>query len=422
MRSLKIQQQQEEASQLCVILLIVFIGFAGTSMAYPIFPPLFLDPTQSSWIPRHWSASTRNLLLGLALASYPFGQFIGAPTLGSLSDHYGRKRILTISLVGSTLGYSLCAMALSLNLVGLLILSRFLTGLIEGNVILVQAMAVDLKTLVKAKTLGRINGYASIGYVTGPLLGGALSDPNIHPTFSFALPFWCAAFFCFITLLLTLFKLQETHVHRHNTVRSGSTFKKQFSLIQRFKILFQNPLLKHFLIVSALFTFCVDIFYEFGPVYLTAFWNMTPAGIALYNAALSFGLAIGSTWLYSLALSKLSDLLILMLSMVLTCIAVSLTMVVPSKMIVFLLFGLAGMTIAVANSQLILSVSNAAAKTIQGEAIGAQFSLRMLGDACICLIGGFMITESITLPLFIGSIIGLISALIHYQFHRSREI
>lgn len=60
---------KEEKQQLWIILLIVFIGFVGTSIAYPIFPPLFLHPENSSIIPAHWSENYRSILLGIALAA-----------------------------------------------------------------------------------------------------------------------------------------------------------------------------------------------------------------------------------------------------------------------------------------------------------------------------------------------------------------
>ena len=85
---------KEEKQQLWIILLIVFIGFIGTSIAYPIFPPLFLHPEQGSIVPVTWHESMRGIFLGIALAVYPLGQFIGSPILGGCSDRYGRKRML----------------------------------------------------------------------------------------------------------------------------------------------------------------------------------------------------------------------------------------------------------------------------------------------------------------------------------------
>src|SRR3990167_7194178 len=184
---------KDERQQLWIILLIVFIGFVGTSIAYPIFPPLFLHPAHGAIIPAAWHENARSIFLGIALAAYPLGLFIGSPILGGCSDRYGRKRLLMLSLAGSAIAYFLSALSLQFNCLWVLLASRFLTGLMEGNFAIVRAMATDLSSISKYKSLGRINGISAIGYVMGPILGGFLSDTHVVHWFSFALPFFIAS-------------------------------------------------------------------------------------------------------------------------------------------------------------------------------------------------------------------------------------
>src|SRR5688572_14292238 len=145
----------EEKQQLWIISLIVLTGFAGTSIAYPIFPPLFLHPSDHGIVSSVWSESARSIFLGITLAAYPLGQFIGSPILGGLSDRYGRKPILLISLLGSVLGYLLSGLSLEFNWLWILLFSRFLTGLMEGNIAIVRAMGADLESINKYKSIGR---------------------------------------------------------------------------------------------------------------------------------------------------------------------------------------------------------------------------------------------------------------------------
>jgi MFS transporter, DHA1 family, tetracycline resistance protein len=402
---------KDERQQLWIILLIVFIGFVGTSIAYPIFPPLFLNPTLGSIVPPAWNANARSIFLGIALAAYPLGQFIGSPILGGCSDRYGRQRMLMLSLTGSVFGYFLSALALQFNWLWILLLSRFLTGLMEGNLAIVRAMATDLESISKFKSIGRINGMAAIGYVMGPLIGGFLSDNTIVHWFSFAFPFFLAMLFSIAAALLAFFKLskktQPISLH-------GLTIWQRFNLISRFKVLFQkSDALKYLLIISTIFTFSVDIFYEFGPVYLTGLWSMTPAGIAIYNAALSFTLAVGAGWLPHRLSLHFSIKRVIAVAMLTTAIVFALIAIFPSKILVFLLFGLVGLSIATVNTNMTIQVSNSADRTIQGEAMGAQLSLRMLGDAIICLAGGFLIVTSVILPIALSCLIAAF-ALITY--------
>ncbi len=80
-------------------------------------------------------------LAALLLAAYPFGQFFGAPVLGSLSDDYGRKRTITFSLIVAAFCYLVTGIAIHMRYLELLILSRFATGLMEGNIAVARAMA-----------------------------------------------------------------------------------------------------------------------------------------------------------------------------------------------------------------------------------------------------------------------------------------
>ncbi len=393
----------EDKQQLLIILLIVFIGFVGTSIAYPIFPPLFLHPTHDSIISFTWSVNVRSIFLGIALAAYPLGQFIGSSILGGCSDRYGRKKLLLISLMGSTIGYLFSALSLQFNWLWMLLLSRFFTGLMEGNLAIVRAMAVELSSINKFKSMGRINSAAAIGYVIGPLIGGFLSDTNLVPWFSFSFPFFLATAISILAVLLVALKAVE---RKQINTYSDISIWQRFNLVTRFKLLFRkNATLKYLLIASTIFTFSVDIFYEFGPVYLTGLWAMSPGSIAVYNAALSLTLAIGAGWLPHHLSLYFSVERVIVSAILVTAIMFGLMTILPSPVLAFIIFALIGFSIATVNTNMTIQVSNSADRSIQGEAMGAQLSLRMLGDAIICLVGGFLIASSVILPIASSCII-----------------
>ena len=80
------------------VLVVLFLGYLGFSLALPLFPPLFLDP-KHAFLPVETTTTMRRILLGILFAMYPLGQFVGAPLLGKFSDKYGRKPVLLISLI-----------------------------------------------------------------------------------------------------------------------------------------------------------------------------------------------------------------------------------------------------------------------------------------------------------------------------------
>ena len=79
---------------------VVFVGFVGYSLMIAIFTPLVLRP-DGGMLPHGASTAARAIALGVLLALYPLAQFLAAPVIGSLSDRYGRKPTLLVSLVAS---------------------------------------------------------------------------------------------------------------------------------------------------------------------------------------------------------------------------------------------------------------------------------------------------------------------------------
>jgi DHA1 family tetracycline resistance protein-like MFS transporter len=241
----------------------------------------------------------------------------------------------------------------------------------------------------------------------GPLIGGFLSDNTIVQWFSFAFPFFLAMLFSITAAILAAFMLNEkTQILSINEL----TIWKRFNLVSRFRSIFRtSSTLKHLLIISTIFTFSVDIFYEFGPVYLTGLWSMTPAGIAMYNAALSFTLAVGSGWLPHHLSLRFTIKNVILMAMLTTAIILGMMTVFPYKILIFLLFGIIGLSIATVNTNMTIQVSDSADKTIQGEAMGAQLSLRRLADAIICMVGGFLIVTSVILPIAVSCVIAIVA-------------
>ncbi len=144
-------------------------------------------------------------MIGLLGAVYPAAQFIGAPFLGRLSDRFGRKPILIISQIGTLLGFLMLGFA---NSLWMLFLARLIDGLSGANISTAQAVISD-STTEKTRTqgLGLVGAAFGIGFVFGPVIGFLallLGNNNYH------IPAFVAAFFSFVSILLTSFLLKET--------------------------------------------------------------------------------------------------------------------------------------------------------------------------------------------------------------------
>lgn len=410
----------QEKKQFWIILLIVLISSMGSSIAYPIFPPLFLQSHDQLIISSEWSENIRLILLGLTLAIFPLGQFIGYPILGRNSDKYGRKKILVISLAGSSLGGVLTVISFWTNCFWLLLFSRFLTGFMDGTFAVARAFASELTTINKFTSFGRINSMAGIGYIIGPIIGGLLSNVTIIPWFSWSFPFTLAALASIITLILCWWKLPE-----HNTLLSQpkkESFLSQINIIRQFKLLFQKlPHLIPLLIISTLFTFAVDIFYEFGPVYLAGKWLMSPSMIALYNAGLSAALALGASWLPRHLSKHLPIKQIIILSMITTGLIFSAMVAFQYPLPMFVFFALIGFSITSVTTTMTIHISNISPTATQGEVMGAQLSLRTLGDAIICFGGGLLSAVSLISPIIVCSITAFAASALCFIYLRENN-
>lgn len=144
------------------------------------------------------------LQIGIAVAAFPMAQLIGVPMMGALSDRYGRKPLLLISQITTCLSFVMLGFAQSLEMV---ILSRVLDGVFGANLATAQAAISDITTEKnRARGLGLTGAAFGLGFIFGPVTALV----SLEVTGSLAVPAFSAAFYSFISILLTLFIFKET--------------------------------------------------------------------------------------------------------------------------------------------------------------------------------------------------------------------
>src|ERR671920_2298459 len=161
-------------SPLVVIFVTVFIDLVGFGIVIPVLP-FYVEGTQFNASP-----ST----VGLLFASYSVMQLIFTPVLGRLSDRYGRRPVLLVSLIGTGVGFLVLGFATTL---WMLFAGRIIDGVSGGNISTAQAYIADVTTPEnRAKGMGLIGAAFGLGFIFGPAIGGVLSRWGIEVPFLFA--------------------------------------------------------------------------------------------------------------------------------------------------------------------------------------------------------------------------------------------
>jgi len=184
-------------SPLLVIFITVFIDLVGFGIVIPVLP-FYAEGTKFGATPSQ---------VGLLFASYSVMQLIFSPVLGRLSDKHGRRPILLISLLGTSLGFLILGFATTLTL---LFIGRIIDGISGGNISTAQAYIADVTTKEnRAKGMGLIGAAFGLGFVFGPAIGGVLSRWGIN------VPFLFAGGLAFANAILLYFALPETVTKDH---------------------------------------------------------------------------------------------------------------------------------------------------------------------------------------------------------------
>lgn len=181
------------------ILITVVIDSMGIGLIMPVMPELIQEVEGAG-------LSDAAVWGGILATIFAAMQFLFGPTVGSLSDRFGRRPVLIFSLVIMALDYVLMALA---HTIWLLIIGRVIGGITAATQSTSAAYMADIsKPDEKAANFGLIGAAFGVGFVLGPLIGGALAEYGTRA------PFWAAAILAAANAIFGYFILPETVTDR----------------------------------------------------------------------------------------------------------------------------------------------------------------------------------------------------------------
>tara|TARA_B100001142_G_scaffold114699_1_gene116893 strand:- start:10207 stop:11433 length:1227 start_codon:yes stop_codon:yes gene_type:complete len=177
------------------IFITLLLDVIGLGIIIPVIPALIQELTGGS-------ISEASRYGGWLIASYALVQFLCAPIVGALSDKYGRRPILLLSLLGFGLDYLVLAVAPT---IGWLFLARIIAGVFGASFTTGAAYIADVSSAEKrAQNFGLLGAAFGLGFIIGPVTGGLLGE--IGPR----VPFYAAALVTFLNLIYGYFILPES--------------------------------------------------------------------------------------------------------------------------------------------------------------------------------------------------------------------
>ena len=244
---------------LLIIFLTIFVNLVGFGIIIPLLP--FYAAT--------FGASP--FVVGLLFAVFSLAQLIASPTLGDLSDRYGRRPVLIFSLAGTVVSFVMLAMAHS---IGMLFAARIVDGLSGGNISTARAYVADItEPKDRARAYGVLGAAFGLGFIFGPVLSGLLVRV------SYTAPIWAAAAITVVATIMAWLWLPET-VHRVHA-GTGNPLRYLPELMRR-------PIVRRVLAIDFVFWFALAIFQTTFGLFVAARFGYGPAATGYLFAG--FGL------------------------------------------------------------------------------------------------------------------------------------
>jgi DHA1 family multidrug resistance protein-like MFS transporter len=392
-------ERKEKLNRISLILLSLFVVMLGYGILLPTLPYY----TERLALKDNLDTDLINFHIGLLTSIYPLFQLIFVVVWGKLSDRYGRKPVIIIGLIGFVIMQLLTGLATSLTM---LYVARILGGIFTSSVIPVSnAYLSDITSEKRRTKVMAWSGVAiSTGVIFGPVIGGLLSQTNIHLEYSlgllhidrFSVPFLFASLLGFIVLLIISKWLKNTaKVIKFNTEKRSL----RFSFSKYFIIILMISFVMQFVV-----TLFETVFSIYGKDELAFNSNQVGIGFMICGSVMAILQPVFASYGEKVLSAKKQIVLGLLIS------GISL-IAFPFFKNEFLVYGLivvfaAGGAMVTPN---LLSAVSLLSKTNTGRNISIQSSTNSIGQILGPILGTWLVSAGFYYPFIIAGMVILIS-------------
>jgi DHA1 family tetracycline resistance protein-like MFS transporter len=380
--------------QLGIIFFTTFLDLLGVGIIIPIIAPLFLD-TGHHLLPDSFSFTQRTMTMGVLISSFSLMQFFGSSFLGALSDKWGRKKVLFLSIMGTSLGYIILALGIELGVLWMLFAGRMLNGFCAGNLAVIYSSIADVSDpQAKSRNFGMVGAAFGIGFVIGPFLGGKLADHNLVSWFNYATPFWFASCLSILNLGLIYGRFRETigmRINRSLTLATG---------FRNIQTAFTHASLRKVFMVSFLFIFGFTFFTQFIQVYLIEIFSYRESDIGELFAYIGIWIALTQGIIIRPISKRFAARRVLQLTMLCLSLAMLALLLPTQSWQLYVVLPFISIFQGLSMPNITATVSNMADGSIQGEILGINQSVNAFAQMLPPLIGGVLVGFDVHMPIY----------------------
>jgi|SRR3989344_1493074 len=403
-----------------VILFTIFVDLIGFGIIIPIIPQLLANPASEFYLLGEGQTLKQGyILLGYLTAIFSIAQFLAAPILGQLSDRFGRKKILAISLAGTSISYVIFAAGILTKNIPLLFAARAFAGLTGGSISVAQASIADFtKPEHRSKNFGLMGAAFGLGFIVGPYLGGKLSDPTFISWFNPATPFWFAAALSGLNVISLMFIFPETNKY----IQHGLSIVWSKSVVNIWHAL-KHPQLRELFTVNFLFNGGFTFFTTFFAVFLINKFRFTQGDIGTFFAFIGIWFAFTQAVIVRKLAGKFSEVQIVRVALIASAASVFLYFLPGSSLGLYLVTPILAVSNGLIFANLTALISKNADAGVQGEVLGINSSVTALAMMIPPVLSGY-IAASIKpeTPIYVASVVIFFSALVFwFFFHPGRS-
>jgi MFS transporter, DHA1 family, tetracycline resistance protein len=383
--------------QKLIVISSVLVDVIGFGIVIPILPFYVTE----------FGASA--VVVTFLFAAFSFFSFLSAPLLGAWSDRIGRRPIFLLSVTSTAIGWFVFASA---NSLWFLFLGRIIDGCAAGNFTTAQSYMVDLAKDEKERSanIGLIGAAFGIGFILGPMIGGALSKV------SHSFPFWIAGVLAATNAVSAFFFLPETH-HKRDA-HSPMNFNPLAPLVRAAQDKKMRPLyftwsFFAFAIVTSQAVFGLFVKDVFGFNAFQTGMTFTIIGVII---VVNQGFLLKKFWMEKFTEAKLENIMLIVL-------AISSLMVSTKILLLFYLSFLGSGTGQAILRVVITSQAAAAADpSKKGETMGILSALMSAYMVVAPILSGYLYEFYHSGPYILSSLLLILGVYFALMFKKQREI